>query len=407
MSISRLLVIFCACLVAGCAQLPVGGPNRFAIDRGATESIHNEPHKVVTDYVLVDISAKVLENSRHVGPESFFRSFGTGRAGPPPEIKIGVGDTINMTIFESSGGGLFTGGATGTRPGGSVTLPAQAVDNKGFITVPYAGRIKASGRTLDQIQKSVEQELSRRAIEPQVILAVGEQNSAEASIFGDAVGNGRTRVRPAGERMLEIIARVGLRAPGHEVFVTLQRGGRRATVHFPAIFERPEENIFILPGDIVYINRLQQRFSIFGPTGSIGQTAGLTGGFTFDAPELSLTEAIAKAGGLLDTRANAGHVFLYRLELRDILEKNGVNLKGFPPERDLIPTIYRANFRDPSIFFSAGKFPMRHRDVIYVANADSVELEKFLGFIRLITSTAAGVTGDITATRDAIRALSN
>ncbi|GAG47285.1 unnamed protein product, partial [marine sediment metagenome] len=63
--------------------------------------------------------------------------------------------------------------------------------------------------------------------------------------------------------------------------------------------------------------------------------------------------------------------------------------------------------RDPTALFSANAFPMRHRDIIYVANADSIEFIKFADFILSITGLAAGVSGDILGTRDAVRALGN
>jgi polysaccharide export outer membrane protein len=92
------------------------------------------------------------------------------------------------------------------------------------------------------------------------------------------------------------------------------------------------------------------------------------------------------------------------MEHRDTLEAMKVNLSKFPREQKLIPTIYRANFRDPSSFFFAQSFPMRHKDIIYVTNADAVELAKFLDFLRAITSTVAGVATDGVLIGDPARA---
>jgi polysaccharide export outer membrane protein len=78
----------------------------------------------------------------------------------------------------------------------------------------------------------------------------------------------------------------------------------------------------------------------------------------------------------------------------------GVDLGKFTPEQRLIPTIYRANYRDPSSFFFAQQFPMRHKDVIYVANADSVEFVKFLDYVSAITRTVAGTAIDGATTVD-------
>jgi polysaccharide export outer membrane protein len=81
----------------------------------------------------------------------------------------------------------------------------------------------------------------------------------------------------------------------------------------------------------------------------------------------------------------------------------GVDLVKFPPEEKLIPTVYRTNFRDPSSFFSAQGFYVRHKDIIYVSNADSVEVIKFLDYLRVITSTVSGVASDVVITKDAIK----
>ena len=407
MQTAKLIIAGLAVSLCGaCSHLPESGPSRFAIDRNASEALLLDRRAVVTDYVLLDISQTVLTHVLNIGPESFYRSFGGGK-GPPPEIRIGVGDSVSVTIFEASAGGLFASGEIGTRPGNFVTLPLQTVDHRGNITVPYAGQVHAAGQSVYQVQAKIESRLAQRAIEPQVVVSLPDQSSADVSIFGDATGNLRSRVRSGGERVVDLIARAGIRFPGHEVFVTLQRGDRRATVHFPRLIEKAEENIFVLPGDVLYVNRNQQRYTVLGATGQVTQTTGLNGQFTFDTPDLFLIEGVARAGGLLDTRANASHVFLYRLEYRESLEHMGAVLAQFPHEQKLIPTIYRANFRDPSGFFTASRFPMRHRDIIYVANADSIELEKFLSHLRIVTSTVAGVTGDVLLTRDAVRALGN
>jgi polysaccharide export outer membrane protein len=195
----------------------------------------------------------------------------------------------------------------------------------------------------------------------------------------------------------------GLKYPGYELFVTLQRNKKRTTVYFPTLVNNPAENIFVAPGDMIYVFREQQKFVALGALGTVGQTSGLTAQFAFEQEKLSLNEAVAKAGGLLDSRANPGQVFLYRMEYRHALEKMGVDLGRFPPSQSMIPTVYRANFRDPSSFFFAQGFMMRHKDVIYVSNADSVEVVKFLDYLRAITSTVSGVAGDAVLTKDAVR----
>jgi protein involved in polysaccharide export with SLBB domain len=74
---------------------------------------------------------------------------------PPSEIRLGMGDVVSITIFEAAAGGLFIPSDAGARPGNFVTLPNQIVDSKGNVTVPYAGTIRAAGRTPSELQQAI------------------------------------------------------------------------------------------------------------------------------------------------------------------------------------------------------------------------------------------------------------
>jgi polysaccharide biosynthesis/export protein len=396
----ELVCLVMGALLAACTHLPIDGPHHRDITDGAVTSLVSDRAAIVFAYALVDINKNVLEQQAEVGPGSFFKTFGT-RSGPAPVIRVGVGDVVQVSIFESTAGGLFIPAEAGVRPGNFVTIPPQQVDSSGAIIIPYAGSIRAADRTIPEIQDEIVSKLSNRAIEPQVVVTLAEQNATEVTVVGDAGAN-KFRIRPSGERVLDIISRAGgPRYPGYELFVTLQRKKRTATVYFPTLVRNPAENVFVAPGDTIYVYREQQKFVAVGALGAGGQTSGLTGQFAFEQEKLSLNEAVAKAGGLLDARANPGQVFLYRIEYRHALENMGVRLTNFRPEQKLIPTVYRANFRDPSSFFFAQSFAMRHKDVVYVSNADAVEVSKFLGYVRTITSTVSGVASDIALTKNA------
>jgi polysaccharide export outer membrane protein len=383
--------------LGGCEAIPGDGPARSAIVGSASASVGELPGTNAVSYALIDISARILDHLTDPGPGSLFGSFGSGRGGSP-EILVGVGDTVQITIFESAAGGLFIPSDAGSRPGNYVTLPPQLVDRNGTISVPYAGAVRASGRSLAQIQREIEQKLSNRAIEPQAIAALVTQKSNEVSVVGEVLAPAKVLLNIGGDRVLDVIAKAGgIRWPGYESFVTLQRGARKSTVFFNTLVQNPQENIYLAPGDSVYVYREQRSFSAFGATGQSGQ-------FKFEQERLMLSEAVAKAGGLLDGRADPGQVFLYRVEERRTLEAMGTDLSQFPPERQSIPTIYRTNLRDPSAFFAAQKFPMRHGDVVYVSNADYVELAKFLALLVIVPDAANKITGDLNGTRNSYNA---
>ena len=80
---------------------------------------------------------------------------------PPRGITLGIGDIVSVTIFEAEAGGLFLPSEAGARPGNFVTLPDQIVDSDGNITVPYAGTIRAAGRTPLEVQQAIIEALTR------------------------------------------------------------------------------------------------------------------------------------------------------------------------------------------------------------------------------------------------------
>src|SRR5262249_26774370 len=156
----------------------------------------------------LDINPLVASQAIDLDPGSFFRTFGKGK-GPSPQILIGQGDVIQLTVFESRSGGLFIPADSGTRPGNFVQLPLQLVDHDGYIFVPYAGRVRAAGRTLEEIQADVEQKLANRAIEPKVVATLTEQNATTVSVVGEVGTPRKVRLTQGGERILDMIALAG------------------------------------------------------------------------------------------------------------------------------------------------------------------------------------------------------
>ena len=127
----------------------------------------------------------------------------------PSSVQIGNGDVISVTLFEAAAGGLFFPLEGGLRNGNFLTLPNQIVDDKGTITVPYAGAIKAQGRTAQEIQTAIVDALKGRALEPQAVVTVVERRNAMVSVLGEVNTAVRFPASVAGERVLDAIARAG------------------------------------------------------------------------------------------------------------------------------------------------------------------------------------------------------
>jgi polysaccharide export outer membrane protein len=350
--------------------MPVAGPQSWDV-RAHVADGDSLP------YALVKINPDVVDVLASFTPR-LSSAFSDKR--PPKEIKFGIGDIVSVTVFEAAAGGLFIPSEAGVRPGNFVSLPNQAVDSMGNITVPYAGAIRALDRTPAEVQQSIVNALRNRAIDPQVVVSLVEQRTSLISVLGEVNTPARFPASAAGEKILDEITRAGgPKGQGFDTWVMLERDGKRATVPFGALVYEPENNIFARPNDTIYVYREPQTVVVFGASGQQGQ-------FNFDAWRISLAEAVAKAGGLNDTLADPASVFVYRGEVREVAERLGVDTSNF--EGPIIPVVYNVNFRDPSGYFMATKFQMHNKDVIFASNAAAVEQAKIMNYIRLVTATA-------------------
>jgi polysaccharide export outer membrane protein len=105
--------------------------------------------------------------------------------------------------------------------------------------------------------------------------------------------------------------------------------------------------------------------------------------YPFGSSQVSLLEAVAGAGGLLDERADGTGLFVFRHEPRKVVDAIAPQQKT--PPGPTVPVVYRVNMRNPTAYFYTKAFMLQNKDVLYVANARSVEVGKILGLINLAT----------------------
>jgi len=358
-------------LLAGCSTLPTAGPTARDVE-------HQEIKDNEQRFDLVEINDKVVAALLARPLESFQARF--KKYGRPPQAKIGVGDSVVVSIWEAAGGGLFGASATGGVSVGSrsVTIPEQVVGQDAAISVPFAGRIPLAGRLPLEVRKTIEERLAEKAIEPQVIVTVTRSLSNSVTVAGEVVAGARVPLSTKGDRLLDLIAAAGgARSPVYETFVRLSRAGVTATIPMEALVSDPAENIYAQPGDVLTLVRLPQSFTVFGATGTNMQVP-------FTAERMTLVEALAKSGGLQDLRSDPAGVFLFRFEPPKVVGALGRPQLGTGPEGSS-PVVYRLDLSDAKSYFLAQRFPIQDKDIIYVANAELNELQKFFSLLNTLT----------------------
>lgn len=376
---AALAVLLVVGTVAACDSLPGSGPTTSDVTAGSRPAKNGEIR-----FALVEIDPNVVAKMESWTAVSMQGTF--GRQGPVSTQAIGVGDTVQVVIWEAAAGGLFSAPANDRiGPGSrSAMIPEQAVGPDGAITVPYAGRVRVVGRSPEQVEAMIVRALQGKAIEPQALVTVTKNVANTVTVVGEVTGGGRVPLTTRGDRILDVVAQAGgTKAPSHETYVTLVRGSSTVRIPMQAMLIDPAENVYVRPGDVISVAREPQTFTAAGATSSNAVVP-------FDAIGITLDQAIARAGGLNDNRADPAGVFVVRYEQPQDYDQLGVQRPdpGTAPQR--IPVIYRLNMRDPNGFFLARRFPVRNKDIVFVANAASMDLQKVMTI--LLPFLGVGVT---------------
>jgi polysaccharide export outer membrane protein len=259
-----------------------------------------------------------------------------------------------------------------------VVLPAQVVARNGTITVPYAGLIAAAGHTPAEVQREIEARLAKKALEPQVLVIDEGGPAHTVTVTGAVVHGARVPLSPAGERLLQVIAEAGgARAPVHELFIRLSRGGITATLPLATLVAHPAENIYAWPGDVLTLIRLPQTFSVFG-------AAKLNAQIPFGAATLTLSKALSKVHGLNGELANPRGVFVFRYEKDSIVRALGEPLAATAQD-GVSPIVYRFNLKDPKYLFLAQHFRMRNRDIVFVVDSSFMPIYRWFKIVSKFT----------------------
>ena len=357
-------------IVAGCGTVPSAGPLAIEIERQSEAS----------KYTIVEVNASVVEALSHYGIAGFKDTFSRSKTSSFVPV-VGIGDVLSVRILEA-GEGLFSRGSNGYSE-----FPDIVVDKKGNISIPYAGIVPVKNLTTFEVQDRLVERLSGKAIQPQALVRIVENRHNTAMLNGDVAKPGPYSLSVEGDRLTDVIALAGgTKYPAREMHVTVSRPNGKtsiaATQLLQAVIEDPAENVYVLRGDRIFLNHDPQRYTVLGAVAKPGI-------YGFETINVNILEAVASAGGLLDSRADSTGLFVFRFEETEVLDSLGIHYNSVKDNK--VPTIYRINMGHAQSYFWAQSFLLENKDSIYVSNHNTVEISKALSLIDQVTRPVGNV----------------
>ncbi|MCA8062685.1 polysaccharide biosynthesis/export family protein [Burkholderia sp. AU38729] len=373
---------------SGCSTIPSSGPSRFQVERAGSGSGQSEASTAGIQVVdLTDAVARKLFSER--GQGDFVSTLGVDTNF---RQQLGVGDTIEVSIWEAPPATLFGAAQVDSKSGPTnarvTVLPDQTIDGDGTVNVPFVGAVKAQGRTPTQLGRDIAARLKNIAHDPQVLVKLSRNVTSYVTVVGDVNTSSRMQLSARGERLLDALASAGgVKQSIDKITLQVTRGDVVASMPMQSVIRSPRQNVPLRAGDVVTALYQPYSFTALGATGKNQE-------INFEAQGISLAQALARAGGLDDARSDAQGVFIFRLE--DAKALSWPNQPVRTTADGKVPVIYRLDLHDPSAMFVAQSFVMDNKDMLYVSNAPIAELQKVLN---LVFSVAFPVVSGVQAFR--------
>jgi polysaccharide export outer membrane protein len=251
------------------------------------------------------------------------------------------------------------------------------VDRDGFISVPFAGRIRAAGLTPQALETEVVRRLKGKANQPEALVRVTRNASSNVTVVGEVTNSLRMPLSSGGERLLDALAAAGgVRQPISKTTLQVTRGNQFQSMPLDQVIRDPRQNVPLRAGDVITAIFQPLSFTALGATGKNEE-------INFEVQGISLAQALARSGGLVDSRSDAQGVFVFRLEQASALD--WPRQPAVTTADGLVPVVYRIDLKNPGSFFVMRNFAIQHQDILYASNAPIAELQKFLNVVFSIT----------------------
>lgn len=274
----------------------------------------------------------------------------------PEAYHIGPGDMLYITVWDhpeltSPAGSQQQMGANG-----------RLIRADGTLFYPYVGTLKAAGMNIEELRQSITEKLKKAIPNPQVDVSVIAYGSQLITFQGAFTKSDPQQVTTIPLTLSQAIGSAGVDVTQADLSdLVLTRDGQDYHLDINGIDGKSAaRGIYLKQGDRLFLSyNDQQELYVMGEV-----TRPLA--ITFKTRDLTLTQALGRAGGLNPLTADGKAVYVIR----------GVKDLAREPA-----TVFHLNAHSPAAFVLADNFRVRPGDVVFVGPSGVTEWARVLGQI--------------------------
>ncbi|PTX58095.1 polysaccharide export outer membrane protein [Litoreibacter ponti] len=285
------------------------------------------------------------------------------------------GDAVTLSVWDSDENSLLTA------PGQRVAqLQTSTVSPNGNIFVPYVGSVRISGMTESNARDAVQEALISISPSAQVQLTseVGQRHSIDLVSGVNNPGS-----FPLQERDMTVLAAIALGGGASAGFqnpqVRLLRGNSTYAISLDKLFKTPSLDTTLRHQDKILVVEDESYFIGLGASGKEELV-------TFPKEHVSALDAVSLLGGLSDARANPKGILVLREYGQKAVRTDGI--RG--PENQRV--VFTMDLTNADGLFSAGKFHINPKDVVYATESPVNNARTIFGLIGSTFGVAAQVS---------------
>ncbi len=352
---NRVAIFLIAGIVLSACGLPRSGPTEGEIRASSVEN--------GGDVNIVNVTNDIAAATARSQALGFSREFLS--AGSVSVDRINRGDVLAITVWENVDNGIFAVNGSKVTP-----LEGIQVDQLGNIFVPYAGTIRASGRTPEELRVKLTEILSSQTPDPQIEVRREAGNGATVSILGGVGVQGIFPIEASTKRLTGMLAAAGgISLDPNVVKITIRRGHQSGSIWMQDLFDNPANDIPLRAGDQIILEQDERYFVALGTTSQRR--------VRFETKNPSVIEALASLGGLRSYTSNPKGIFIFRVEPPEIANRVLGRTDITTPQK----FAYVVDLTQESGIFIAQNFLIRDEDTLYTTEAPYVAWRNILNVV--------------------------
>ncbi|MEE9337401.1 MAG: polysaccharide biosynthesis/export family protein [Methylococcaceae bacterium] len=369
-----LILSFILAAISGCSVVPGMHMSQFSdessIKMPVTENNKTTLRSVnvhpITAQLIIDIEKNI--DSRSIGSDNVANHYFDYRIGsktvkgtPDKEhyaqYLVGPRDILNITVWEHPELTIPAGEFRSAEAAGNI------VGEDGNIFYPYAGVVKAAGRTVEEIRAELTRKLSKYIERVQLDVRVASYRSQRVYVVGEVKTPGIQLVKDIPLTVLEAINNAGgVTANSDRRNITLTRDDKSYSINLLALYEGGDtsQNVLLKHGDVLNIpDREFNKIFVLGDTAGSGTGSARSRSIFMNKGRMTLTEAISDGGGTDQQFSDPARIFVFR---------GGLGKSQ----------VFHLNAKSPDALILADRFPLQPRDIIFINRAEGMRWNQII-----------------------------